>query len=69
MFRLNVPMIRRLLAERRQSIRQFALASGLHEFTARKAVTDGATISMKTLGAIAQYFAVDADALIMKGDE
>lgn len=66
MFRLNATLIRKLLIERRLSIRQLAKQSGLNELTARKVIDDGAKVTLRTLAALADYFNVDSEELILK---
>ena len=67
MFRLNATLIRKLLIERRLSIRQLAKQSGLNELTARKVIDDGAKVTLRTLAALADYFNVNGEELILKG--
>ena len=66
MFRLNATLIRKLLIERRLSIRQLAKQSGLNELTARKVIDDGAKVTLRTLATLADYFNVDSEKLILK---
>lgn len=66
MFRLNATLIRKLLLERKLSIRQLAKQAGLNEFTARKVIDDGSTVTMRTLATLAEFFHVDGELLILK---
>ena len=66
MFRLNATLIRKLLLERKLSIRQLAKQSGLNEFTARKVIDDDSTVTMRTLATLAKFFNVDGELLILK---
>lgn len=67
MFRLNSTLIRKLLLDRKLSIRQLAKQSGLNELTARKVINDGATVTLRTLAMLADFFNVNGDELILKG--
>ena len=67
MFRLNSAFIRKLLFERKLSIRQLAKQARLNEVTARKVIDDGASVTLRTVAALADFFGVDGDELILKG--
>lgn len=66
MFRINAKLIRGLLFERRLSLRQFALQSGLNPSTAAKVTKDGAAVSCKTISDLAAFFGVDGNSLIVE---
>lgn len=66
MMKVDSARVRDLLFQRGLSIREFATQSGLNEFTARKTTRDGATVSMKVVGALAKFFNVDGNSLILK---
>ena len=69
MFRLNTSLIRRLFFERGLTIAEFARQTRLNALTARKAIGDDATATPKVIHALAEFFGIDADALILKGAE
>lgn len=66
MFKLNAKLVRDFLFQSGLSIREFAEKAGLNAFTAGKIVRDGATVTTKTISALAKFFGVDGDELILK---
>ena len=66
MFNLNVQMIRRLFFARGLTVREFARQAGINPLTASKVLRPGATVTIRTLGKLAQYFGVDGNELILK---
>lgn len=65
MLKINAELIRKLLFERRLSLRQFALKAGLNASTAAKVIKDGSTVTTKTVADIALFFGVEGNALIL----
>lgn len=65
MFEVNAQRVRGLVVERGLSLRGFARAAELNELTARRALTDGTKLSLSVIGALAKYFGVGADELIV----
>ena len=66
MMKVDSARVRDLLFQRGLSIREFAAQSGLNELTAAKVIRDGATVSTKVVGALAKFFNVDGNSLILK---
>ena len=65
MFKINAEFVRTLIFERGLSLKQFAKAAGLSEFTVGKLIRDGATARMKTISKLAKFFGVDGGELIL----
>ena len=65
MLKINAELIRKLLFERRLSLRQFALKAGLNPTTAAKVIKDGTTVTTKTVADIVRFFGVDGNSLIL----
>ena len=68
MFRINAKLVRDFLFQRGLSVREFAAAAGLNALTAGKLIRDGATATMKTISALAKFFGVDGNSLILGGE-
>lgn len=65
MFKVNVKVVREYLFQRGLSLRQLAEQTGLNTATAGKLIRDGATASAKVIGALAKFFGVEGDELII----
>ena len=65
MFKVNSARVRDFLFQRGLSLRQFAEQAGLNTATAGKLIRDGATVSTKTISALAKFFNVTGDELIL----
>ena len=65
MFKVNAECVRGLVVERGLSLRDFARQAGLNEITARRALTDDTKLSLAVFGALAKFFGVGADELIL----
>lgn len=65
MFKVDSDFVRRMVFERGLSLRQFAEQSGLNGLTVAKIVKDGATASAQTIAALARFFGVDGNSLIL----
>lgn len=67
MFEVDATLIRRLVISKALTLRDFATGAQINSTTASRVLQDGATATLKTIGALAKYFGVEADALILKG--
>lgn len=66
MFKVNSARIRDLLFQSGLSLRKLAEKAGLNALTAGKLIRDGATASPKTISALAKFFNVDGNSLILQ---
>lgn len=66
MFTVDASRIRTLLFERGISIAELAKLAKLNGLTARKVIADGSAVTTKTISALAKFFGVDGETLILK---
>lgn len=66
MFKVDSNRVRALLLQSGLSFSEFAEQCGLNVLTVKRAIKDGASASLKTIGALAKFFGVPADSLILK---
>lgn len=66
MFRIDATRVRTLMFERELTITGLARATNLNALTARKIVTDGATVTGKVVGRLAKFFGVSGEVLLDK---
>ena len=66
MFKINASRIRGLIFEHGMSISELAQTAKLNLITARKVVVDGASVTAKTVSALAKFFGVNGNELILK---
>lgn len=66
MFKLNAKLVRAEILRRGLSLKEFAAQSGLNGLTAAKVIRDDTTASLKTISALAKFFNVDGESLILK---
>ena len=64
MFEVDATLIRRLVVERGLSLTSFSQGAGLNHATCFRILQDGATATLKTIGALAKFFGVEADVLM-----
>ena len=67
MFELNASRIRSLTFERGLGVYELARQAKINAVTAAKVLKDGATATAKTVSALAKFFCVDGEELILKG--
>lgn len=68
MFKINSPLVRRMMIERGLSLREFAAKAKINGLTASRVIRDGATVTAKVLAKLANFFGVNADSLIITSD-
>ncbi len=66
MFTVDASRIRGLIFERGITISELAQSAKLNSITARKVIADGAKVTSKTISALAKFFGVDGETLILK---
>ena len=66
MFQIDSSRVRSEIFKRGLSTSEFARQVGLTETTARKLLRDGSEVQPKVIGALAKFFGVDGETLILK---
>lgn len=66
MFKVDASRVRGLIFEHGISLSELAQAAKLNPITARKIVVDGASVTAKTISALARFFGVNGNDLILR---
>ena len=68
MFKVDASRIRALVFDRELTITEFAKAAKINRITAAKVLRDGTTVNGKTIVALAKFFGVTGNEIIVKED-
>lgn len=68
MFKVNSARVRALLFQSGLCMSAFAASAGLNALTVKRAVNGNSTATLKTIRALAKFFNVDPESLILGGE-
>lgn len=67
MYEVDACRIRKLMFDRGLGVTELSRQAQLNSLTAARVLKDGATATSKTIAALAKFFGVDGNELILKG--